>query len=188
MATYKVVDADQLNADMTSVADSIRTKRGTTEALAWPDGYKTAIEAIQTGGGGGGGMYFEKTTFSADTKTYTLNHNLGKKPNFCFFSILTNKEKLGINQAVAGTYVVLDGAMRYVHIGTANTIYKEKAFAYVATSTVGGVSELVAVSGKAIVVPTAVTESMLTLKGNGYTMPSGDYLFCCGQFALGGGS
>ena len=53
MATYKVVDADQLNADMTSVADSIRTKGGTTEALAWPDGYKTAIEAIQTGGGGG---------------------------------------------------------------------------------------------------------------------------------------
>ena len=50
MATYKVVDADQLNADMTSVADSIRTKGGTTEALAWPDGYKTAIEEIQTGG------------------------------------------------------------------------------------------------------------------------------------------
>lgn len=55
MATYKVVDAEQLNADMSSVADSIRTKGGTTEALAWPDGYKTAIEAIQTGGGGGGG-------------------------------------------------------------------------------------------------------------------------------------
>ena len=55
MATYKVVDADKLNADMTSVAYSIRTKGGTTEALAWPDGYKTAIEAIQTGGGGGGG-------------------------------------------------------------------------------------------------------------------------------------
>ena len=51
MATYKVVDADQLNADMSSVADSIRTKGGTTDALAWPDGYKTAIEEIQTGGG-----------------------------------------------------------------------------------------------------------------------------------------
>ena len=59
MATYKVVDADQLNADMTSVADSIRTKGGTTDALAWPDGYKTAIEAIQTGGGGGGGSTSE---------------------------------------------------------------------------------------------------------------------------------
>ena len=55
MATYKVVDADQLNADMTRVADSIRTKGGTTDALVWPDGYKTAIEAIQTGGGSSGG-------------------------------------------------------------------------------------------------------------------------------------
>ena len=61
MATYKVVDADQLNADMTSVADSIRTKGGTTEALAWPDGYKAAIEAIQTGGGGGGGSSGDPT-------------------------------------------------------------------------------------------------------------------------------
>ena len=50
MATYKVVDADQLNADMSSVADSIRTNGCTTDALAWPDGYKTAIEEIQTGG------------------------------------------------------------------------------------------------------------------------------------------
>ena len=49
MATYKVVDADQLNADMTSVADSIRTKGGTTDALAWPDGYKTAIDSIPAG-------------------------------------------------------------------------------------------------------------------------------------------
>ena len=50
MATYKVVDAEQLNADMSSVADSIRTKGGTTDALAWPDGYKTAIDSIPAGG------------------------------------------------------------------------------------------------------------------------------------------
>ena len=48
MAEYLVIDSD-----MTKVADAIRAKGGTTEALAWPDGYKTAIEAIQTGGGGG---------------------------------------------------------------------------------------------------------------------------------------
>lgn len=49
MATYKVVDADQLDADMSGVADSIRAKGGTTEQLAWPDGYKAAIEAITVG-------------------------------------------------------------------------------------------------------------------------------------------
>ena len=48
MAEYLVNDTD-----MIKVADAIRAKGNTTEALAWPDGYKTAIEAIQTGGGGG---------------------------------------------------------------------------------------------------------------------------------------
>lgn len=49
MATYKVIDAEQLDADMTSVADAIRTKGGTAVELEWPEGYKTAIAAIETG-------------------------------------------------------------------------------------------------------------------------------------------
>lgn len=51
MAEYKVIDATQLDADMTEVADAIRDKAGTTEQLAWPDGYKSAVAAIETGGG-----------------------------------------------------------------------------------------------------------------------------------------
>ena len=49
MATYKVVDADQLDQDMASVADTIRAKGGTTAPLAWPDGYQAAVNAIETG-------------------------------------------------------------------------------------------------------------------------------------------
>ena len=52
MANYKVVDADQLDADLKTVADAIREKGGTTDELAFPDGMATAVEAIQTGGGG----------------------------------------------------------------------------------------------------------------------------------------
>lgn len=51
MAEYKVVNATQLDADMASVADTIRTKGGTTEELAWPEGFKSAIEGIESGGG-----------------------------------------------------------------------------------------------------------------------------------------
>lgn len=51
MAEYAVVNKTQLDADMTSVADTIRTKGGTSEKLSWPNGYKAAVEAIQTGGG-----------------------------------------------------------------------------------------------------------------------------------------
>lgn len=50
MADYKAVDATQLNADMTSVADAIRAKGGTTEQMAWPAGFVSAVEGIQSGG------------------------------------------------------------------------------------------------------------------------------------------
>ena len=53
MAFDKVVDSAVLDAGMKSVADAIRAKTGTTNLLAWPDGFKAAVEGIQTGGGGG---------------------------------------------------------------------------------------------------------------------------------------
>ena len=53
MALDKVVDSAMLDAGMKSVADAIRAKTGTTDLLAWPDGFKAAVEGIQTGGGGG---------------------------------------------------------------------------------------------------------------------------------------
>lgn len=39
--------------DLTSVADAIRTKGGTTAQLVYPSGFVSAINAIETGGGGG---------------------------------------------------------------------------------------------------------------------------------------
>lgn len=53
MALDKVVDSSALDAGMSLVADAIRAKAGTTDPLAWPDGFKAAVEGIQTGGGGG---------------------------------------------------------------------------------------------------------------------------------------
>ena len=50
MAFDKVVDSAALDAGMKSVADAIRAKTGTTNLLAWPDGFKAAVEGIQTGG------------------------------------------------------------------------------------------------------------------------------------------
>lgn len=40
------------DTDLTAVADAIREKGGTSEALAWPQGYVDAIGAISGGGGG----------------------------------------------------------------------------------------------------------------------------------------
>lgn len=46
MANYKVVDADQLDADLTSVADAIREKTGGAEALSFPDGMVAQLKMI----------------------------------------------------------------------------------------------------------------------------------------------
>lgn len=47
MADYLTTDTE-----LTSVADAIRAKGGTSDSLTYPDGFVSAIEAIPTGGGG----------------------------------------------------------------------------------------------------------------------------------------
>lgn len=68
MAVYKVVDTEQLESEMTEIANTIRTKGGTTEKLAWPEGYKAAVAAIPTE------KTFEYTNvLKLDTTSYMQN-------------------------------------------------------------------------------------------------------------------
>ena len=75
MAVDKLVDSSQLDTDLTSVADAIRTKGGTSASLAFPSGFVTAIGNIPTGGGTlpltQFGHYFQTTYLTAEA---TLNH------------------------------------------------------------------------------------------------------------------
>ena len=73
MAYDKVIDSVKLDADMTTVADAIRSKGGTSEALEFPAGFVSAIEAIEAGGGGGGGEVTPPTT-PTDGKTRVYIH------------------------------------------------------------------------------------------------------------------
>lgn len=50
MAADKLVDSTQLDADLTSVANAIRTKGGTSAQMAFPAGFVSAVQAIPTGG------------------------------------------------------------------------------------------------------------------------------------------
>ena len=49
MALDKLVDSTQLDADLTSVANAIRTKGGTSAQLAFPAGFVSAVQAIPSG-------------------------------------------------------------------------------------------------------------------------------------------
>ena len=46
MAYDKVIDSSKLDSDLTSVADAIRRKGGTTAAVEFPAGFVSAIEEI----------------------------------------------------------------------------------------------------------------------------------------------
>ena len=84
MALDKVVDSAVLDAGMISVADAIRAKAGTTEPLAWPDGFKAAIEAISGGGSTGLAYDMGEFVFDADIASHkapAVQHNLGEIPD-----------------------------------------------------------------------------------------------------------
>lgn len=51
MALDKVIDSAVLDAGLTSVADAIRAKGGTSEQMAFPEGFVSAVEGIPVGGG-----------------------------------------------------------------------------------------------------------------------------------------
>ena len=48
MAVDKLVDSAQLDGDLTSVANAIRSKGGTSAQLSFPSGMVSAIEGIKT--------------------------------------------------------------------------------------------------------------------------------------------
>ena len=81
MANYKLVNADQLDADLSGIANSIRNKGGTSASMSFPDGFSSAINAISTG-----------VTVQRKSGTFTTNSsgaatvNCGFKPDAVFFT------------------------------------------------------------------------------------------------------
>lgn len=88
MANFKLVDGDQLDADLKKVADSIREKGETKNSLTFPDGFVSAVKAIETG---------SKTTVKKTSGDTYINNgaatvNCGFRPDvvvvdntFCFY-------------------------------------------------------------------------------------------------------
>ena len=84
MSVDKLVDSTQLDADLTSVANAIRTKGGTSASLAFPAEFVSAIAAIPSGGSG---LKYATGTFTIPSDdngnpTIWVNHSLGETPGF----------------------------------------------------------------------------------------------------------
>lgn len=65
--SMRFVDSIQLDADLTTIANAIRTKGGTSASLAFPNGFVSAVNAIPSGGGG--------TKYPAFVGVYTSTYN-----------------------------------------------------------------------------------------------------------------
>lgn len=99
MAVDKLVDSTQLNSDLTSVANAIRTKGGTSAQLAFPTDFVSAINAISGGGGIPQGDYVSigaalvtvganSITKSTDLATYLLTlANVGTPDMWAYFIV-----------------------------------------------------------------------------------------------------
>lgn len=96
MALDKLVDSTQLNTDLTSIANAIRTKGGTSAQLAFPQGFVSAIEAISGGGGVPGiadaeaGIITVETDIATPANTATKlfpGLDLDFKPDFLWISM-----------------------------------------------------------------------------------------------------
>ena len=69
---------------LVAVADAIRAKGGTSDALSFPTGFAEAISAIQAGGGGGGAVT-SGTVTALESSVHTIQHNLGVVPSVLFW-------------------------------------------------------------------------------------------------------
>ena len=67
MSYDKIVDSTQLDADLSSIANAIRSKGGTSAGLTFPSGFVSAINGIATDSGTGSATTFVGTHFATDT-------------------------------------------------------------------------------------------------------------------------
>lgn len=85
MSVDKLVDSTQLDADLTSVANAIRTKGGTSASLAFPSDFVSAIAAIPTGGGGNYEIVGGTVTLPSEVASVSVE--TGFDPEYAYISI-----------------------------------------------------------------------------------------------------
>ena len=92
--------------DLTAVADAIRAKGGTSEALVFPDGFVSAVESIQAGGGiafpDGVAITQGQFTMATDTSYLAIEHGMGQAPNI---GVIWTEDAPATNQVMFTAYI-----------------------------------------------------------------------------------
>lgn len=109
MAVDKLVDSTQLDADLTSVANAIRTKGGTSAQMAFPAGFVSAVNAIPTGGGAEEAPFNDVNFYDYDS---TIVYSYTKAEFLALSSLPDNPSHSGLT--AQGWNWTLEGAKAYV--------------------------------------------------------------------------
>lgn len=116
MSYDKVVDSSVLDANLTIIANAIRSKGGTTENLSFPDGFVSAVQGIQTGGDGeSSGVVSGSFTPSENTLDAVIN--IGK--SFTHFIMFATGTVTG-NSVKATANVIADLNIPYCYGASTN--------------------------------------------------------------------
>lgn len=109
MANYKVT-----SSDLTSVADAIRTKGGTSTSLSFPNGFVSAIQNIPTGGGP-----------TLITKSITVNGTYDAQDDNAdgYSEVTVNVSNTSGESIVTGTFTVPDVDPYVIQFGKTFTSY-----------------------------------------------------------------
>jgi hypothetical protein len=132
MAVDKLVDSTQLDADLTSVANAIRTKGGTSAYLAFPAGFVSAVQAIPTGGGGA--QVAEGTITGSNTDTVSLSVSF--EPDMVFLRRSDYDNMTAISERSVGATVLARDMFMYYNGVLANATTTSGNFYTSATGTV----------------------------------------------------
>ena len=115
---------------LVSVADAIRSKGGTSDALVFPDGFVSAISAIQTGGGGAKETWVIKSSAAGEFATTQISFTSnGQKftsigainDGYTFILRYDNNEVAGYDPSFGGVYEFDNEAYRTITFDTPPT-------------------------------------------------------------------
>lgn len=147
MALDKLVDSSQLDTDLTSVANAIRTKGGTSAQLAFPAGFVSAVQAIPTGGTPTGTKQISITANGTTTEDVT---------NYASAEITVNVPSTGYTLVKSGSTTKTSDASATLYLPVSDYSGTPKAILVYADAPLDSVAQAIAAVTYETPLPTEV--------------------------------
>lgn len=152
-------------------------KNGTTTTYKIGE-MAAAIDGLATGGKN----YVETVTFTSPQNEYTINHNLGEKPNFFMAFCMDGVVSYGTKRAAAISCFAKGGVLTYLYSGSGSSGSGNQAAAYLTfiSKTDKTYTTIEPLTDSSLPVPTLVNNTTLKLGDNNtYYFMAKQYIMIC---------